>query len=202
MSTQDAKHLFNRGSLGDIWMLYDKEGRLRAEGAAIKGGIVGALAGLVDGAPRFSPHLLQTEISQLLSMGGLRNIQTAEKSSSSEKALVLIISDASSECRISAELAAFDISAKRFPGVAHLVMVPSTWPETKRAAFVTNLDIHTPVIAADARMTTLWEDLDTRFGPLAMNGSLILFTPAGVKAASQLTIHPDTFLATQVHGDA
>lgn len=176
-----VKALLGTENIGDLWLLYDRNGTLRTEGNFVHGGLIGELASLVDGAAPFSSDLVESELMALDNEGAFQTVHANAKRSESQTADILFVDDFETGCSIEEIVRQFDASSLKNTASFYMIAVPSDWTTTEIRVFERNLALHVPTRRVSRQVTSVWSALSTKFGNLRVNGFLATFGSNGIK---------------------
>jgi hypothetical protein len=180
MELSTAKRLFELHGIGGRWLLYDSLGSLRVGGTFEYGGLAGELSALLDGRPRFSAQLVAERLVALDSDGVFSALHQAAREARMKQNVVLFVRRASTGCRIEVTIREFEVAATKETNSAFAIVVPATWSSNEIEAFKTNLDISTPVVVANSKLTSAWELLADQYGSNLTTGFVAVFTTDGI----------------------
>jgi hypothetical protein len=154
---------------------------LRAKGDFVNGGLVGAVAAVVDGLPEFSPEFVVNWLRQRDQQGAFVTQRAAAATASARQHEVLFVRRVASGCPISHVLRRMVVAAATRRDVVFSLMVPADWSSDQLRALKTNFDLTLQVEKADEKTTAEWRELAHLHGVNSTTGFLVQFSPEGIR---------------------
>jgi len=177
---QELRKLFSVPACCEMRFLFNQSGKLVNRGYYFQDGMANRLRSFVDGEQGYSPALLLDSIRSVRG-GQFERAQAAALRSESRKAVILLLSSASTTCP-SGELARRVSEFAREHGkIDCLALLPNTFSRADVDNFKMNLDIPFRVETADEEFSHRWSALIEEYGEMAVNGTVI--TIAGEKVS-------------------